>query len=100
MQLPFPDASFDACFAILVFHHLEDYKKGIREAHRVLRPGGRLYVYDFALADMGWIIRKFACLDAEVLFGKAEFTEALRTEGYALQSVSAGRRFVIEAQKS
>lgn len=99
MRLPFPDNGFDACFAMLVFHHLEDYQRGIREAYRVLKPGGRLYVYDFALADMGWIIRKIAFLDAEVLFGKAEFGNELRAAGFTLQSVSPGRRFVMEARK-
>ncbi|MCB1038618.1 MAG: class I SAM-dependent methyltransferase [Acidimicrobiales bacterium] len=40
-QLPFPDASFDAAVACLVFEHIEAVDDAIDEVARVLRPGGR-----------------------------------------------------------
>ena len=39
--LPFPDASFDAVVACLVFEHIRDVDEAIAEVARVLQPGGR-----------------------------------------------------------
>ena len=45
--LPLKDASFDAVFSTMSFHHWGDQASGIREVARVLRPGGF-----FVLADV------------------------------------------------
>ncbi len=49
-SLPFPDASFDAIVSSLSLHHWEHPEQGARELARVLRPDGRICVYDFAFA--------------------------------------------------
>ncbi len=46
-QLPFPDASFDTVTIAYGLRNLEDPARGLREFHRVLRPGGRLVVLEF-----------------------------------------------------
>lgn len=47
--LPFADGSLDVVLASLMLHHLplDVRRTAIGEAHRVLRPGGRLVVFDF-----------------------------------------------------
>jgi len=47
-QLPFPSGSFDAAVIHQVLHFAEDPADVLGEAARVLRPGGRLLVVDFA----------------------------------------------------
>lgn len=45
-QLEFPDASFDACRADRVLQHLSSPSNAVAEMARVLRPGGRLVVFE------------------------------------------------------
>jgi len=47
-QLPVANGSFDAVTVHQVLHYLDDPGEAIAEAARVLRPGGRLVVVDFA----------------------------------------------------
>jgi len=44
--LPFPAESFDAALFVAALHHVPDALVPLREAWRVLRPGGRLFVYE------------------------------------------------------
>jgi SAM-dependent methyltransferase len=45
-DLPLPDASIDGYRAERVYQHLDDAPAALEEAHRVLRPGGRIAIID------------------------------------------------------
>lgn len=45
-SLPFPDAMFDVVYCRYLLEHVADPAGVLREAHRVLRTGGRLYVQE------------------------------------------------------
>lgn len=47
LNLPFPDAAFDAVTIGYGLRNLADIERGLRECYRVLRPGGRLVSLDF-----------------------------------------------------
>lgn len=50
-NLDFPDASFDRVLCVEAAFHFPDRVGFVKEAARVLRPGGRLVVVDFAWID-------------------------------------------------
>ena len=52
-HLPFADDSFDVITCNHSFHHYPHQSRAIREMHRVLRPGGRLFIVD-AYVDSWW----------------------------------------------
>jgi demethylmenaquinone methyltransferase/2-methoxy-6-polyprenyl-1,4-benzoquinol methylase len=57
LALPFPDASFDGAMCAFGVRNLADLDAGLAEAARVLRPGARFVVLEFAtprFAPLRW----------------------------------------------
>jgi ubiquinone/menaquinone biosynthesis C-methylase UbiE len=52
--LPFGDASFDAVTSAQVYEYVADMPRALAEAHRVLRPHGRLFVLDTDWDSVVW----------------------------------------------
>lgn len=53
LALPFADASFDLLSAAFGFRNLANYKSGLREMRRVLRPGGSIAILEFCEPEAG-----------------------------------------------
>lgn len=67
--LPFPPESFDVVLSSLTFSNIrgsEERAKALREAVRVLRPGGRMCVVDDGAGRYAPILQSAGCVDVGV----------------------------------
>jgi SAM-dependent methyltransferase len=56
-RIPLPDASCDAALLFFVWHHVADREAAARELHRVVKPGGTLFVqanFSDRMPDVWW----------------------------------------------
>src|SRR5215216_7301322 len=73
-RLPFRDESFDVVYSNGVLHHTPDTAGAIREAHRVLRPGGTAKVMLYHRHSLNFwfeIVLRRGVLGAEFLRGRS-----------------------------
>jgi demethylmenaquinone methyltransferase/2-methoxy-6-polyprenyl-1,4-benzoquinol methylase len=56
LELPFPDTRFHGCMVGFGVRNLADLDRGLDEIRRVLKPGGRLVILDFAIPT-AWPVR-------------------------------------------
>lgn len=88
-SLPWDDARFDRVFCINALHHFQDGAAFLREARRVLRPGGALLTIGLDPhngADQWWIYDWFApvlAIDLQRYRPTAEIRDAMRAAGFA-----------------
>jgi demethylmenaquinone methyltransferase/2-methoxy-6-polyprenyl-1,4-benzoquinol methylase len=54
LRLPFRDHSFDALATAFGLRNVSPVEQALTEAARVLRPGGRFVVLEFAMPERGW----------------------------------------------
>ena len=88
-QLAFPDLSFDAVVMHLILAVMPEPERGLMEAVRVLKPGGRIAVFDKFLSDEEHPSLKRQLLNA---IAKPLFSDLNRRFGPLI----AGTRLVIE----
>jgi sarcosine/dimethylglycine N-methyltransferase len=91
MELPLPDAGYDAVVSQEALLHVPDLARTFAEAHRVLRPGGR-----FAFTN--WVIHQppsqaqrqllWDGMAAATLIGIEAHAELLRAAGFAIEEVN------------
>jgi demethylmenaquinone methyltransferase/2-methoxy-6-polyprenyl-1,4-benzoquinol methylase len=67
MQLPFADASFDLVTTAFGFRNLANYEHSLREFARVLKPGGKLGILEFAEPERGAMAGLFRLYFKKVL---------------------------------
>lgn len=53
-DLPVPDGAFDAALSVQVCEYIDDTNAALSELHRVLRPGGRIVVWDIDWSTVSW----------------------------------------------
>jgi len=85
-DIPLPDASVDVVISNCVINLAADKRAVLREAHRVLRPGGRFAVADMvALAELSAEVKRSLDQWAGCVAGTIsidEYTAALRDAGF------------------
>lgn len=54
LQLPFADGTFDLVVCSFGFRNLANYRSGLTEIHRVLKPGGEVGILEFS-EPRGWL---------------------------------------------
>ncbi|MFM9973396.1 MAG: ArsR/SmtB family transcription factor [Beijerinckiaceae bacterium] len=79
--LPVERDSYDVVVVHQVLHYLDDHARAIREACRALRPGGRLFVVDFAPHDLEFLRAEHA--HRRLGFTAQEICEDLAKAGLA-----------------
>lgn len=84
-DLPLPGDFFDLVTARMVFHHVEDCARGLREVHRVLKPGGHLVLIEGVPPDHRTRARYmeiFALKEKRHTFSEAELINLFRKAGF------------------
>ncbi len=74
-DLPLADGSADAVVMHQVLHFLGDPQRAIREAVRVLAPGGRLLIVDFAPHELEFLRERYA--HERLGFGRSQLKQWL-----------------------
>jgi len=103
LATPFPDSYFDVAVLSDVLHHVADQETLLDEAKRILRPKGRLLIYDFDADHPGARLSRW--FEAR-LFGQlycrnlAWVEQLLAKKGFdAVKGIVRGHRYIIIREK-
>lgn len=78
-SLPLADASADAVFLSQALHHAAQPEAAVREAARILRPGGQVILLDLVKHDQDWVREQWA--DQWLGFGEQEIRGWMNAAG-------------------
>jgi ubiquinone/menaquinone biosynthesis C-methylase UbiE len=77
-HLPYPDDSFDVVVSTISMHHWVELDQPLRDLYRVLRPGGRLWIYDFRFVKVHTVQQALA----RTLFAETPLEHRLVRTGF------------------
>ncbi|MDR2464653.1 MAG: class I SAM-dependent methyltransferase, partial [Streptococcaceae bacterium] len=91
--LPFEDGKFDKIICSASFHHFPHPEDFLREANRVLKPGGELVIAEihfpkFILPMLNWYILKFNSEGDVRVYAPNEIVTLLRKNGFLVKTPS------------
>jgi ArsR family transcriptional regulator len=89
-QLPLADATIDIALLSQALHHAAQPDRALSEAHRILRPGGRVLVLDLRQHGESWVRPQLG--DAWLGFSDEELRRLLGTAGFHDVTVRVGTR--------
>jgi len=88
-RLPFPDNHFDAVVEFAILHHVPEWRMGLREIARVLKPGGVLLYEEYLRGFTGNPVTKLFLLHPEEgMFVSDEFHRQLEGSGLVRSAAS------------
>jgi SAM-dependent methyltransferase len=90
-NIPLPDASCDAALLFFVWHHVADREAAAHELHRVVKPGGKLFVqanFSDRMPDVWWfrVVPEWRQVDAAQFRTQAELEADFVGLGWTLVS--------------
>jgi SAM-dependent methyltransferase len=89
-SLPLDDRSTDVSLLSQALHHADDPPNALREAARILRPGGRILILDLRRHDQGWVRDRLG--DRVLGFDDDELAGMLKDAGLTDVRVRVGAR--------
>lgn len=86
VALPFKDGSFDAAISFGVLEHVPDAVGSLDELHRVLKPGGMLFVYHYPnrYGYIEWIAKALGKETHDVRLSRRELASMLASRGFGV----------------
>ena len=89
-RVPIDDESMDIVLLSQALHHAEHPDRAVAEAHRILRPGGRLIVLDLREHDEAWVKAKLG--DKWLGFSDTALHDLIHNAGFTKPIVRTGAR--------
>ncbi len=89
-RVPIKDASIDIALLSQALHHAEHPDRALAEAHRILKPGGRLLALDLREHQETWVKARLG--DRWLGFSEERLRDLIRDAGFTRPIVRVGAR--------